>query len=492
MNGKGLFLMRILVTNDDGIEAPGLDVLQQIASELSDDVWVVAPETDQSGAAHSLTLHEPIRLRRLGERSYAVKGTPTDCVIMCVRHILQDQKPDLVLSGVNAGHNIADDVTYSGTIAGAIEGTLLRIPSIAMSLAIDYEKRTEIRWQTPMAHGAALIRKLIAGGWPDEVMLNVNFPDVEPEEVRGIGVTAQGKRDQDYLRIIDRTDARGNPYYWLGFNRQSSEPEEGTDLWALRRGLHFRDAAASQFDRYRDLPETEAWSWSRDDVSLRAARGIGDVAKAALMTMTTAADRAAGLVRHLRERGICDPRVLDSVGEVPRDAFVGTEQAAAAYLDIALPIDCGQTISQPYVVSYMTEKLGVEEGHDVLEIGTGSGYQAAILARLCRHLYTIERHAALHDAAAAIFRKLGIGNITAIVGDGTKGWPEPREFDRIIVTAAASSVPDALVAQLKEGGRMILPLGRRLSRQRLVLIEKTAGGLVRQDLLGVRFVPLVS
>ncbi len=106
-----------------------------------------------------------------------------------------------------------------------------------MSLAIDYEKRTEIRWQTPMAHGAALIRKLIAAGWPDEVMLNVNFPDVEPEEVRGIGVTAQGKRDQDYLRIIDRTDARGNPYYWLGFNRQISEPEEGTDLWALRRGL---------------------------------------------------------------------------------------------------------------------------------------------------------------------------------------------------------------------------------------------------------------
>ncbi len=228
--------MRILVTNDDGIEAPGLDVLQGIASELSQDVWVVAPETDQSGAAHSLTLHEPLRLRQLSARIHAVKGTPTDCVIMCVRHILHDQKPDLVLSGVNAGQNIADDVTYSGTIAGAIEGTLLGIPSIAMSLAVDYEKRGDIRWQTPMKHGAELVRKLMQAGWPKDVMLNVNFPDREPDDVQGIEVTAQGKRDQDYLRIVDRTDARGKPYYWLGFNRQLSEPEKGSDLWALREG----------------------------------------------------------------------------------------------------------------------------------------------------------------------------------------------------------------------------------------------------------------
>lgn len=227
--------MRILITNDDGIEAPGLGVLQTIASELSDDVWTVAPETDQSGAAHSLTLHEPLRLRRLSERVYAVKGTPTDCVIMCVRHILQDQTPDLVLSGVNAGQNIADDVTYSGTIAGAIEGALLGIPSIALSLAVDYDKRGEIRWQTPIAHGAALARKLIAAGWPENVMLNVNFPDCEPEDVRGIEITTQGKRNQDHLCIVDRTDARGKPYYWLGFNRQLAEPEEGSDLWALRR-----------------------------------------------------------------------------------------------------------------------------------------------------------------------------------------------------------------------------------------------------------------
>jgi 5'-nucleotidase len=228
--------MRILITNDDGIDAPGLDILQQIASELSDDVWVVAPETDQSGAAHSLTLHEPLRLRALGERRYAVKGTPTDCVIMAVRHIIPDARPDLVLSGVNLGHNIADDVTYSGTIAGAIEGTLLGIPSIAMSLACDYASRPRARWETPIAHGPDLVRKLLAEGWPATIMLNVNFPDRAPTEVAGTLITAQGRRDQDYLRIVDRTDARGKPYFWLGFNTYSSEPEKGTDLWALRDG----------------------------------------------------------------------------------------------------------------------------------------------------------------------------------------------------------------------------------------------------------------
>ena len=168
--------MRILITNDDGIEAPGLDVLQKIASDLSKDVWVVAPETDQSGAAHSLTLHEPLRLRKLSERVFAVKGTPTDCVIMGVRYILQDELPTLVLSGVNRGANLADDITYSGTIAGAIEGAMLGIPSIALSLAIDWENPKKIRWETPMELGADLIRKLMKAGWPRDVLINVNFP----------------------------------------------------------------------------------------------------------------------------------------------------------------------------------------------------------------------------------------------------------------------------------------------------------------------------
>jgi 5'-nucleotidase len=228
--------MRILLTNDDGIEAPGLGVLQKIAGDLSDEVWVVAPETDQSGAAHSLTLHEPLRLRKLSERVYAVKGTPTDCVIMAVRHVLKGEEPALVLSGVNRGANLADDVTYSGTIAGAIEGTMLGIPSIALSLAVNWEDPKKIHWQTPMQLGAGLIRKLMDMDWPPGVLINVNFPDREPSKVEGIQVTQQGRRDQDYLRIVDRLDARGNPHYWLGFKPRSFDAPKGTDIWAIRSG----------------------------------------------------------------------------------------------------------------------------------------------------------------------------------------------------------------------------------------------------------------
>jgi 5'/3'-nucleotidase SurE len=155
--------MRILLTNDDGIEAPGLGVLEKIATDLTDDVWVVAPETDNSGASHSLTLAEPLRMRDLGKRHFAVKGTPTDCVIMGVRFLLREQPPDLVLSGVNRGQNLADDVTYSGTVAGAIQGTLLGVPSIAMSLVCGpVETGKEVReppiWETPMQHGGELVR----------------------------------------------------------------------------------------------------------------------------------------------------------------------------------------------------------------------------------------------------------------------------------------------------------------------------------------------
>jgi protein-L-isoaspartate(D-aspartate) O-methyltransferase len=208
--------------------------------------------------------------------------------------------------------------------------------------------------------------------------------------------------------------------------------------------------------------------------------------------MKNGPDRVAGLLGHLKERGIHDQRVLEAVRAVPREAFIGAECERAAYLDTALPIECGQTISQPFIVAYMTAKLGVEPDHDVLEIGTGSGYQAAVLARLCRHVYTIERHGELLQAAKRRFEELGIGNITAIVGDGSKGWPEPRRFDRIIVTAAAMGFPEALTAQLEPGGRMILPMGRSLGRQRLVLVTMTPGGLEREDLIAVRFVPLVS
>jgi 5'-nucleotidase len=180
--------MRILLTNDDGIQSPCLEVLEKIASELTDDVWVVAPEIDNSGASHSLTLAEPLRLRELGNRHYGVKGTPTDCVIMGVRLLLKDKPPQLVISGVNRGQNLADDVTYSGTVAGAIQGTLLGIPSMAMSLVTgrpEGEPRSgQPLWETPMCYGAELVRKLLEIGWPDGVVLNINYPNCLPEGVK--------------------------------------------------------------------------------------------------------------------------------------------------------------------------------------------------------------------------------------------------------------------------------------------------------------------
>jgi 5'-nucleotidase len=226
--------MRILLTNDDGIHAPGLGVLEKIAGELSDDIWVVAPETDQSGVSHSLSLNDPLRLREIGPRHFAVKGTPTDCVIMAVRHILEGGVPGLVLAGVNRGQNVAEDVTYSGTIAGAIEGTILGVPSIALSQAYGLSTRQNPHWDTAMRHAPGLIRRVLAEGMPRDVMVNVNFPDCLPEDVKGIAVTTQGKRDQELLRIEPRHDGRGNPYYWLAFaRRERPAPAHGTDLSAL-------------------------------------------------------------------------------------------------------------------------------------------------------------------------------------------------------------------------------------------------------------------
>jgi 5'-nucleotidase len=226
--------MRILVTNDDGIHAPGLAVLEDIAARLSDDVWVVAPETDQSGVSHSLSLNDPLRLRAISERRFAVKGTPTDCVIMGVRHVLAGQAPDLVLSGVNRGQNVAEDVTYSGTIAGAMEGTILGIPSIALSQAYGPLTRNAPHWDCARDLAPGVIRAILAEGLPKGVLVNVNFPDCPPDAVKGHAVATQGQRDMALLHVEARHDGRGNPYYWLAFARgERPEPRPGTDLAAL-------------------------------------------------------------------------------------------------------------------------------------------------------------------------------------------------------------------------------------------------------------------
>jgi 5'/3'-nucleotidase len=225
--------MRILITNDDGIHAPGLDAAETIARALSDDVWIVAPESDQSGVSHSLSLNDPLRLREVGERHFAVKGTPTDCVIMGVRHLMTEV-PDLVLSGVNRGRNCAEDVTYSGTVAGAMEGTVLGIPSFALSQAYAVSTKRLPHWQTAIKHAPDLIRKVLAAGMPRDVLVNVNFPDCPPDEVAGVAITVQGKRDQELLHIDARNDGRGNPYYWIAFGRGGiAGATQGSDLAAL-------------------------------------------------------------------------------------------------------------------------------------------------------------------------------------------------------------------------------------------------------------------
>lgn len=225
--------MRILVTNDDGIHAPGLAACEQIARSLSDDVWVVAPETDQSGVSHSLSLNDPLRLREIDDRKFAVKGTPTDCVIMGARHLLKE-KPDLVLSGVNRGRNAAEDVTYSGTVAAAMEGTVLGIPSFALSQAYNHLTKHKPYWDTATKFAPDIIRRVLKTGIPRDVLVNVNFPDCQPGDVAGIAVTTQGKRDQELLRIDPRADGRGNPYFWIAFGRGPvAETRNGSDLHAL-------------------------------------------------------------------------------------------------------------------------------------------------------------------------------------------------------------------------------------------------------------------
>src|SRR6266446_3712820 len=226
--------MRILVTNDDGIHAEGLDVCEKIARALSDDVWVIAPEYDQSGVAHSLSLNDPLRLRQVAERRFAVRGTPTDCVIMGARHVLNGKGPDLVLSGVNRGRNAGEDVIYSGTVAGAVEGTILGIPSLALSQAYRSRSSRPPHWDTAIRFGPDIIRRVLEAGIPRDVLINISLPDCAPNEVKGIAVTGQGRNRQERLQIDARQDGRGNAYYWIAYVRMRGQPPaDGTDISAL-------------------------------------------------------------------------------------------------------------------------------------------------------------------------------------------------------------------------------------------------------------------
>ncbi len=229
--------MRILLTNDDGIGAEGLDALVRIARRLSDDVWVCAPETEQSGASRRLTLTEPVRVRRLEHQVFAASGTPTDCVMLAVQVLLADRKPDLVLSGINRGQNVAEDVTFSGTVAGALQGMALGVPSIALSQVLTrFHDSVVARYDTAEAHAPGVISRLLEIGWPRTVVMNLNFPPVAPDEVEGVEVTVQGMRDESYLHFDKRTDLRGRDYFWLGYRAKPMTPSPGTDLAAVRAG----------------------------------------------------------------------------------------------------------------------------------------------------------------------------------------------------------------------------------------------------------------
>ncbi len=226
--------MRILLTNDDGIHADGLEALERIAAQLSDDVWVCAPEYEQSGASRALTLADPIRVRQLSERRFATTGTPTDCVMLGINDLVPGKRPDLVLSGVNRGANLAEDVTMSGTVAGAIEGMALGVPSMALSQMGFYEEGTS--FAAAETFGAGIIKRLLEISWPEDVVLNLNFPNGDVERIKEVEVTRQGFRDFQIRHNEKRTDLRGNDYYWVGFKPLRSSPPAGTDLRALYDG----------------------------------------------------------------------------------------------------------------------------------------------------------------------------------------------------------------------------------------------------------------
>ena len=226
--------MRILVTNDDGIHAEGLEALEAIARTLSDDVWVCAPEYEQSGASRALTLAEPIRVRRIGERRFATTGTPTDCVMLALGELVDGPRPDLVLSGVNRGANLAEDVTMSGTVAGAIEAMAMGVPGIALSQAGGPER--ESFYEPAVAFAPGIINKLVAAGWPSDVVINLNFPNRPSAEITEVEVTRQGFRDVQIRHAEKRTDLRGRAYYWMGYRQTPSQPADGTDLRAIYDG----------------------------------------------------------------------------------------------------------------------------------------------------------------------------------------------------------------------------------------------------------------
>jgi len=227
-------LDRILITNDDGVETPGLAVLEHIASQLAREVWVVAPEHDQSGVSHAVSLHHPIRVSERGLRRYGITGTPGDCAVMGICHLMADAPPQLLLSGVNRGANLGLETVFSGTVGGAMTGMLLGIPSIALSQA--WTDRDNVRWETAAALGPEIVRRVLALGWSAETCLNVNFPDLPAAEVGPLTLARQGPGLIKGIQVETRIDPRGFTYHWLSFRRGVRDQGPESDVDALRAG----------------------------------------------------------------------------------------------------------------------------------------------------------------------------------------------------------------------------------------------------------------
>lgn len=228
--------MRILVTNDDGIGAPGIYVLEKIAAQLSDDIWIVAPAEEQSGAGHSLTLTRPVRLRQHAARRFSVTGTPTDAVTMALRKVLPEP-PDLILSGVNRGANLGDDITYSGTVSAAMEGALAGVRSIALSQVYSREDiGNAVSFDAAEEWGERVLRPLVDMSFASRTLINVNFPPVRAADVRGIRVVRQGFHDYSRGSLIESVDPRGFPYFWFGLHAIEQTPGHETDLEVIADG----------------------------------------------------------------------------------------------------------------------------------------------------------------------------------------------------------------------------------------------------------------
>lgn len=234
MSASSRLFSRVLLTNDDGIDAPGLRMLAEVAEELADEVWIVAPNYDQSGTSHSLSLHSPLRVSQKDERKYSVSGTPGDCVVMAVRHLMRCGRPDLILSGINRGANLGIETVFSGTVGAAMTGLLLGIPSMALSQA--FSDRNAVRWDTARTVAPKVIKQFAKGSWSQASILNINFPDVPVGEVGSIELTTQGTGLMDDVDVISAIDPRSLEYHWVRLRRSPKQDAAGSETSAIGQG----------------------------------------------------------------------------------------------------------------------------------------------------------------------------------------------------------------------------------------------------------------